>query len=684
VGQALYNLWASVPDNMTFVTHAIHWARNDYDADNVDNGEDNCPLVANTSQANANFDFEDSLSAREIGDACDPSPVGRGAQGDAEPVNQAAWLAQCTDDPSTQLSDCALQEQTHNIELFTTWWSQDQSQTTAPTALRYCICRDADGNPILDKTRCAVESHCHVSNSQFVLPEGLGEPGQTRWLRMTAGPLHQSWDPENGQNMTYPVGTTFSRELRWNWEADSAEWEAAGFWSEPVNPPLVDASPYIAGLLWTHNQSVDGSDEHFVGTGVPHVSCADGVTDQCGFGNDYEFWSPTSVIFACPRLFPNGIPEPVGGDSSSGPGAADSAADARFLPAPQFVLDVPLSASPDNKSYLPFAAARVGNAMVSPGFAVPCDAGDGRQIAQVTLGADLQVAAVVTDVFAPDLRDLLLSRSDVQWVPPSEPVESVGSGRYPVAVAVGRATGLVVVGVEADGAAHLRAWYPGTGPLPASSVTMNGGAAVPTAYSRVRGELAQLVATLSGAPLDRVRVGPLGGSATERELLPEGDRPMTVRALTVTPSDGRLWVVGSIPSNSGHKRLNKDYLFIIDTGSGRIEAKRRLLPTLANYWLTTSARNEVVLVAAPKAGAVHWAVVFEPQAAGERGRVKLSGIGLGVGRVLGAPRVSADVLLVPVARPGAAAHPTDPRNYHVAARQLAELRARLDGSCFDE
>jgi len=603
--------------------------------------------------------------------------VAEALAGDAVSVSTDEWRANCTADESTTLEDCALQRETHDLELWTVWASEEPDATeSAMTGFRYCICRDADGDSIGDKIRCRDEFGCIVSNLEFPKDEGT-DNGETRWLRISVPTNGKTWPPQ-GRRVSYEPGRSLERTLYWNWELYAAEWKDAGYWDDPVPVPPGPTGPFIAGIMWAHNDSLVGSDEHL---GAAPGTCQS-VDAQCGFGNSYAFWDPSQPTYACPR-FPNIWYLPPGELSGAASAATASAPELRYVPEASRVLGVPLAGAVAGLGELPFDSARVGRERIDAGFAVSCESASGRGIAQLSVRTQgMQVAKVVDDAFTPELREFLLARGDLMWLSPSEPVELGGPRAGPLAVAIERLTGAPVAFVAPDGHGGLRSTPRAPGAGGAGFAALDDAVAVlgPTVYSRSLGQLVQLRGSVEGAPLDRVLIAPFDRPGVERELEPASLRPMAAVAAAYNPLNGRLWLVGCRGSADCSARPRE--LYVIDAASGRIERVRRLLPSLSRFWLASSARGEMVLVAAPAQAAAYHVALFEPDAYGRPSTARLSGLRMAGGRVIGPPRVSGDVLLVPASKPQAKAHPERPGLYHVEPLPLANVRGRVRGQCF--
>jgi hypothetical protein len=141
-------------------------------------------------------------------------------------------------------------------------------------------------------------------------------------------------------------------------------------------------------------------------------------------------------------------------------------------------------------------------------------------------------------------------------------------------------------------------------------------------------------------------------------------------------------MVGSRGPRKCHGPKGTQRLYVIDTQTGRIERTRTLLPGLARFWLTTTEQNEVVLIATRKRAPWYLVALFEPEQLGEKSRARLSGLAVRPGRLIGAPRVSAGTLLLPVARLSASWRPHHPSSYYVATHPIEPLRRSILGRCF--
>jgi hypothetical protein len=696
-----YNAWGPVPANAKFIQQAPEWAENDWDGDSVNNDVDNCRIVPNADQANANLDFELAAGSRKLGDACDPSAVGYVAPGHEWPV----WGAQADKcgpnlDPDTDpwQQCCALRANRWDWRLFTTLMPSAQYQVTSPTGFRYCVCRDASGNAIGSKSLCKDEHGCLIDNNEFpkTAPNDPDPLKRTNWLHM--GHLYQGkakldqaggfvdpgppWEKENGESIAYKAGTFADGYVSWNWPYDASWWSQSGWLPppEPQPPPEFPAGWDIPGLLWTHNASTAGSDTHWPS---PTTCGTEPSGTTCGFGNSYTFFNPSRRTYACPML-PN-LTDLFGGGQTS---AMSASANSRFTPPPSLDLGVPLIATPDaSGAQLPFPPVPFAQRAIQPGFAVPCGTSDD-EIAEASLPG--MPTAVISDVLSPSLRQLLRARPDLLWIAPSEPPEVIGSGANPLMLAVDKETGEITNGMTSDGQGGLRDLsrcdtcdrdFVGA---KVSKLAQSSSATLgPSAYSRIAGELVQLVGSTADGALDRLRITRLGEGVTERPIQPASRRPMTAQAALYTQHDGRLWLVGT-QSTSGKQR--RSYLFVIDTFSGAIEVQRRLFPMLSRVWLASTERHEVVLAAAPDHGPWYMTALLRAEAIGMPARAALSGVALASGRLMGAPRASGDALLALVGKPGPGLvlRPRDPREYEVRARDLASLRGIFHHPCFDD
>ncbi len=678
----------------------------DRDLDHVCDKVDNCN-VFNPGQENSNAVFEAELGKPALGDACDTTPV-------ATPIPGSTGLvfgpnvAECSAPGApgkVGLLACAARRNSYDMSLWTTAESTYGGPLQAHTAFRYCICRNVDGAPFPNVHACG-NLGCPISNLEFnKQPSTL--PGDTRWLPITVykgAPQFsgseltgQPWDEQQGEEVQFlaqgqkscqgfapddPANNHFGLAT-WNWPHDAPIWKAQGFWSDISTPPAGDFpdGPDIGGWLWTHDDSAQGSGSS---------NCVDGSTiaPYCMMGNSYQPWNPSARTYACPMpIHPLG-PNPSGISTYV---ATTSGAQIRWQPEQSFTLSLPLVSQYELSTLSALNPVAVGASIVHAGFAVPCgQAGD--DIARISLAG--QVPLVVSEAFSNQLRQLLREPGDLIWVAPSGPVEQIGLGQFPLAVAVGASDGAVKWAVRPAPDGTMVPYQPSCrdcqppseqGAMLSAVIATPPAALGATAYSALTGRLVQLSGTDPNGTLDQVAISTVGSPDAEiRPLQPGARRPWSTRAAALSDLNDQLWVVSDVPEPHGAPaRL---YLQMIDPRSGVIEDQQRLMAGLSRTWLVTTAQGEAVLVAAKPNAPWYLVAVVGTTGPSDKLRLRLLGVALRQGDVIGAPQVSSDSVVVPIVDHVVSKHPKDPlnpANVRADVVSLDDIRSRSQTPCFE-
>lgn len=715
-----YNVFSSIPSNQKTYQEFLACVDNDADCDGFVDNADDCEYAPDPSQTNSNKDIENATATGpNLGDACDPTPVGISSMPADDGISFTSLASShcVAGSPNwSALGACNARVDSYLVALDSVWArqaQQPQAPVTQKTGFRHCICTDANGNPIPDKSKCAkAPFNCTFDDGLFGAPEGA-----TKWHHIhvykgqpqfdAAGKVSNpsAW-PDNGSDEPYANGYAELVDFAtWDWRTDAPDWQAAGYWSP--HPDAYPSGPDIGGVLWTRNDTILGGPAHFTGG-------ADCVTfpTTCHFGDNYTLQNPSRRTAACPVLpdYSDIISGPEELGSTAG-GAAASASSAgaspsRWLRANDYTLGIPLLAYPVNGANDPRVPLElVAGSAVEGSFASPC--GDSN-IARVSAG---ERPLVVTDLFSPMLVDALLHPAGNAWVTPTEPPSLLRPSGYPISVAVDADGAPRAVSLR-DETGRFRLFALDTLPPPPAA-----GGTGPVAYSRTLGEVAGLVASSPSGPLDTLRVTgfnetaiqtavSVGGCLDQKaaSLKPAcryhgkpitdyqlafstagtgGPRatasvlPMAGRAAVITPEDRRLWLVGTSQRRGGQSRL-----YEIDTDTGTVQALRALHPGLERFWFATGADNAVVMIAAPPRAPWYLVALFEPDTLLTHARLRLAGLERRTGHPLGGVRVDRGHVLVDDVGPGPLKNPHHPPELRTVAIPISKLRAEKQGTLF--
>jgi len=270
----------------------------DTDGDGICDSDDKCKTVCD-DQKNCNQEAEIAWGrSSPLGDACDPAPCptptlegagftpGPGIPTSIVPLPIPALPAGFPIErfplPSQlQQRGRRITDKVHVDGILASQFGPVSSNVTP----RFCLCGDAQGQPITVQRQCQVNNSCALSPVQAdgafaEVPAPVPLPDrQTAWHIMKVG----SGAPGTAFPITYPTSTPL-REL-WDFAADNQRWQTAGFFVPPAPDPNFGAGTDLAGELWAHDPTRAGATAH----GLDLSGDCDPTTTTCTIADDYDF-----------------------------------------------------------------------------------------------------------------------------------------------------------------------------------------------------------------------------------------------------------------------------------------------------------------------------------------------------------------------------------------------------------
>lgn len=146
----------------------------------------------------------------------------------------------------------------------------------------FCMCRDADGEPISDPAVCALPPHNCTLDPMLLdgnateAPAAQGaDPGKRAWYRMSVT------YPDTSSYLPHPGATA---KAVWDFAADVQEWTQAGLISVPAPDAVFGPGTDLAGLVWMHGNPYDLWDSFESGIlrhGMSECPLFDDATSPC-------------------------------------------------------------------------------------------------------------------------------------------------------------------------------------------------------------------------------------------------------------------------------------------------------------------------------------------------------------------------------------------------------------------
>lgn len=303
-GQVSQN--AHVP---TFRPDIVQWIAKttaaDFDGDGVCDGEDNCIARPNANQQNHNTHAEDAWggsvdasigNGNHLGDDCDPGPTPFPVLG---PSAQSAFVSSSS--PYFWLSNVgdkfflvgggAQNGREIDDKLTILPVLEDGSHLFNSTATpRFCDCRGLDGQPLADLDACKKAPYnCFLDPRQAQLgvieakaDQASVANGVTAWhLVTTASPTAKGAGYEvDYEHFGNPMSAT------WDYAADFDFWVNKKKWMTAPQPdPNYIAGTDLGGALWGHDDTKTGAEAH---TGIVPLcftgDCIASIADGFAFG----------------------------------------------------------------------------------------------------------------------------------------------------------------------------------------------------------------------------------------------------------------------------------------------------------------------------------------------------------------------------------------------------------------
>ncbi len=231
-------------------TDPAEWnAKTQFDQDGVCQAVDNCPSVANPSQANVNLEVETVRQAERLGDACEPVPAP-----DFTFRTTASEKFGCRSLQGVEI--CSVRDTLDDVTLAprgprSRWSGEMTPSKVDATKVRYCFPGD-DVQSTQD--RCADPAFIDDS---FALLSVVDEVKATSWRRVTtrqlvtdAFPLPPFWvvrDRSVSMLKAHTYADNPAETFTWLWQTDLPIWQA-----------LIGEQPRPGGRFWMHADTVIG------------------------------------------------------------------------------------------------------------------------------------------------------------------------------------------------------------------------------------------------------------------------------------------------------------------------------------------------------------------------------------------------------------------------------------------
>jgi trypsin len=226
----------------------------DVDGDGLCDKIDNCPTVRNPDQANCNAYAELAWEGNHevLGDACDPVAC------TTAQLRESSFVAVASDVvPETHgdyiLFKTAGRAKRDEVRLVGVvspeGLSTGETQSGERVEARFCVCREADGSPILDAERCADAPFFCAREPEVGKDAGGGAPpgdGETYWRRITLA------GAERGALLdAVAPGAT---DVVWDYEADYEHWKAQGWIADLAFDARFGPGTDLAGVMRVDTQ----------------------------------------------------------------------------------------------------------------------------------------------------------------------------------------------------------------------------------------------------------------------------------------------------------------------------------------------------------------------------------------------------------------------------------------------
>lgn len=531
---------------------------------------DNCPTVANPNQENCNLDAEIARDAEILGDSCDPVPCPR-----FTPVFKPPLITGEVKSPL--YVDVKVVHALDRVDVAPIGSRKKDAPPPAlvevpvevpATEYRYCI--ESPPPPAGAGTVCS-DKASHGDSWLSKAPSSAAENTSTLWHRVTVGGL--SVGTPTGP-WTYQAGTGFSRG--WDYVSDFTAWRQTS-WGSPWVPNLpaavfsADPTFGFKGRFWLHAATgVGTTDLTTYGTGL-HGLALDPSSPADSLSNHYQPLTPYSKSIFYLAV---GVKE-------------------LFIDRECYWCGEAVSVKPVEDC--PHCTVDADSTLASPVSRVVVTNADGRVGVVSTSGALAPLRKALGPSLAAKLGGALV------WVDQAEPSAYLGKGlSSPVSVGLSPGDGSIVEQVFTAGGQLLGQGdlvrSPGDALSAASASQSSGRSGFVPVYSRSLARLF-LVGGTSASGRD-IAFRPLEADGTWQDV-PFGGVPLgTPLAATYNHADGRLWILDELP----HAKGKQARLLSVEPESGRtrVLGSWPRAGVFEQHFLRTDRDGALLLVASSK------------------------------------------------------------------------------------